>query len=229
MMRFGGVFVTMSRLRAPRSESTMYAPIGVRYVSGWPSIQPKSPPDALSAGMPSCGSGRSPATWQNAAITIVSSPNPMPIRPLSCTDDGWRNSHPARSSSRTGKTNAVRPMSMPNVYALMFAATGVPMKNHSVTAPAIANSTMRKGKPSRLSFLSRVSGPNARNSPPTARARPYHIRAGTPGLSSSPTYFFGAGADLRALEDVFERALLFSVLARAISPTVRGTDDIPPQ
>ena len=37
----------------------------------------------------------------------------MPMRPLSWTDDGCRNIQPASTSSRTGRTNASRPMSPP--------------------------------------------------------------------------------------------------------------------
>ena len=47
----------------------------------------------------------------------------MPMRPLSCTDDGCRNIQPASSSSSTGRTNASRPRSPPTVYALMVCAT----------------------------------------------------------------------------------------------------------
>ena len=45
--------------------------------------------------------------------------NPMPMRPLSCTDAGCRNSQPARRRSSTGSTKATRPTSPPAVYALM--------------------------------------------------------------------------------------------------------------
>ncbi len=67
----------------------------------------------------------------------------------------------------------------------MFAATSLPMKNHSFTAPRAASSTRRNGKPSRRSSFSSASGPKARKSPPTPWASPIHARTATGGLSAS--------------------------------------------
>jgi hypothetical protein len=73
------------------------------------------------------------------------------------------------------------------------------MKNHSTTAPAIASSTIRNGRPSLRCSFSRVSGPNARNRPPVPCARPIQARTMIGGFSVSPTYRFGAGAGLLAM------------------------------
>src|SRR5690606_29924482 len=109
-------------------------------------------------------------------------------------------------------------------------ATGLLMKNHSTTAPAIASSTRKNGKPSRRSDLSRFSCPKARKSPPVARARPCHARTGAAGRSGSPMCFLGAGADFAALP--FEEPprpdpeeFLGAVDDRAMGSTVRVTPD----
>src|SRR6188768_3553190 len=75
------------------------------------------------------------------------------------------------------------------------------MKNHSTTAPAIASSTIRNGRPSLRCSFSRVSGPKARNRPPIPCARPIQARTMIGGFSVSPTYRFGAGAGFRAPDD----------------------------
>ena len=200
-------------LSAVKMPSTMPAPMSVmRIASGSPIIHPNTPPASLSAGSPSRGCGRSPPMWQKPATEMTKSAKPMPMRPLSCTDAGCRKSQPARSRSRTGITNASLPTSPPAVYALMVCATSLPMKNHSLTAPAIANSTIRNGSPSRRWSFSSVSGPNARKSPPVPWASPIQARTISGGLSTSPTYRFGAGAGLAARdEDPFAGARPFLV------------------
>ena len=187
-MRFGGVFVRMSTLSSVRTPSTMHPPTSVSSIaSGSPIIHPKTPPAPLRAGSPSRGCGRPPAIWQKPAMVTTKRPKPMPIRPLSCTEDGWRNIHPARNTRSTGMTNATRPTSPPTEKALMAAPASVPMKNHSTTAPITARRTSRSGRPSRRWSFSSVSGPNARNRPPTPWASPIHARTVRAGLSSSPT------------------------------------------
>ena len=62
----------------------------------------------------------------------------MPIRVLSCTLDGWRNSQIANSSMITGSAKATRPTSPPKVYASRAMATGSSGLNHSMIAPATA-------------------------------------------------------------------------------------------
>ena len=187
-MRFGGVFVTMRTLKNVNSASTTYAPTDVnKNARGSPSIQPKRPPAFESAGSPVLGAGRPPATWQKPAIVTTSNPNPMPMRPLSCTEAGCRNSQPASTSNSTGMMKATRPTMPPTVNALMFAATALPMKNHSLTAPAIASTTRKNGNPSRRCSFSSDSGPNARNMPPVRCAIPIHARINTLGRSASST------------------------------------------
>ncbi|CAH0278516.1 hypothetical protein SRABI128_03582 [Microbacterium sp. Bi128] len=103
-------------LRIVSSDSAMYAPTSLNTrASGSPLSQPARPPARLSVGSPALGAGRPPATWQNPAIAMTNRAKPMPMRPLSCTDEGCRNSHPASRSSSTGKTKATRPMSPPKL------------------------------------------------------------------------------------------------------------------
>ena len=57
------------------------------------------------------------------------------------------------------------------------------MKNHSTTAPAIASTTMKKGRPSRRSSFASVSGPSARAAPPVTCASPIQARTSSGGRS----------------------------------------------
>ncbi len=77
--------------------------------------QPSTPPAAARATMPSDALGCPPNTWQSDAMDTSIRPRPMPIRVLSCTDAGCRNSHPAKTIMMTGSATASRPKSPPNV------------------------------------------------------------------------------------------------------------------
>ncbi len=107
----------------------------------------------------------------------------MPMRVLSWTDDGCRNSQAAKTTITTGRANETRPKSMPKVYASSMRAILSLIRNHSTTAPAIASRTRKNGKPSRRSSLASFSGPRARKSPPVRCANP--IQARTSGLCGS--------------------------------------------
>ncbi len=121
---------------------------------------------------------------------------PMPMRVLSCTLDGCRNSHAANSSMMTGSAKATRPNRPPKVYASRAIATGSFGLNHSTIAPVTAMSRMRKGTPSRRSSLARVSLPSSRNAPPAMWASPSQAAASGPCSIGSPrlgSFFVGAG------------------------------------
>ena len=95
---------------------------------------------------------------------------------------------PAREQQQQHGQHERHPADEPAaVYALMVCAISLPMKNHSTTAPAIASSTSRNGKPSLRWSFSSVSGPNARNRPPVPCARPIQARTMIGGFSVSPT------------------------------------------
>ena len=163
---------------------TTAAPISVMSrISGCASIQPRMPPARASTAMPSRGSGCPPNRWHRPETVRSSSPTPMPMRVLSCTELGCRKSHTAKSSMTTGRANATRPKSPPKVHESSAWAMGSLMKNHSTTAPAIASTTMKKGSPSRRSSLASVSGPSARAAPPVTCASPIQARTSSGGRS----------------------------------------------
>ena len=188
-MRFGGVLVRIRMLSAVSTPSTTPAPMSViSSASGSPSIQPKTPPASLSAGRPSRGCGRPPPTWQKPAIdedeqgeadadaAVVVDGCRMPEQPAREQQQQHGQHEGDAADEPAGRVGADR-----------LPATSLPMKNHSLTAPAIASSTMRNGRPSRRWSFSSVSGPKARNSPPVPCARPIQARTMSGGFSVSPT------------------------------------------
>ena len=98
---------------------------------------------------PASGCGLSLATWNSAAADTTSRAEPMPIRPLSCTDAGWRKSQSARIARNTGSPTATWPNRPPNVYCSIVTTTAFVRRNHSAAPPAIASSSSTKGTPSR--------------------------------------------------------------------------------
>ena len=185
-MRFGGVFVTMRSESTRSTITTAAAPTSVMsMMSGCASIQPRMPPARASTIIPSRGSGWPPNRWHRPETVRRSSASPMPMRVLSCTELGWRNSHTAKSSMMTGSANATRPTRPPNVHASRACATGSLMRNHSTTAPVMASSTMKNGSPSRRSSFWSVSGPSARAAPPVRCASPIQARTSRLGRSGA--------------------------------------------
>ena len=102
-MWLGGVFVMMNSDSTSSTMTIAVAPYPVvSAISGAPRSQPRMPPAMASEAMPSDGAGPPPKMWHSALTEISSTPRPMPMRPLSFTDDGCRNSQIANSSMMTG-------------------------------------------------------------------------------------------------------------------------------
>ena len=150
-------------------------------------------------------------------MVVSNIPTPMPMRVLSCTLAGCRNSHTASTNMMTGNAYATRPKSPPKVYESSATATPSLGRNHSTIAPAIASSRMRKGTPSRRSSLASVSLPSSRAAPPKTCARPIHAVVSSPGS-------FGGG--VLATGSRFVGALRAGV-ARELVVVVRERDDVP--
>ena len=240
-MRFGGVLVMMSSDSTTSRMTTIVAPTGVMSrMSGCASIQPRMPPARASTAMPSLGSGWPPKMWQSADTDRSSTPSPMPMRVLSCTELGCRNSHTANSSMTTGSANATRPNSPPNVHESSVCAMDSLMKNHSTTAPQIASTTMKNGSPSRRSSFCSVSGPSARAAPPATWASPIHARTSRFGpVGAAAAAFFDAADALVVVAGSFlvgavrepeprdgvPEARPFDLVLVAMVPTLRPTAD----
>ena len=180
-MRFGGVFVMMSTPSSRKTANSGTATQTLARSTGLATIQPSTPPARASTTAPSLGCGAPSAMWHRALTLRIMSPRPMPMRVLSCTLAGWRNSHAANRIMMTGRAKATRPSSPPNVHASSAIATGSVARNHSTIAPTIASRTMRNGMPSRRSSFARVSRPSIRNRPPVAWAMPIQITVRMPG------------------------------------------------
>ena len=164
--------------------------------------------------------------WQSALIEAISTPMPTPMRPLSLTDDGCRNSHTARTNRMTGSANASRPNRPPNVYASRAMATGSFGLNHSTIAPPKASNRRKNGTPSRSSSFARVSFPNSRAPAPTACASDIQPVVNSPGSCAGTGRFLTAGlragvrprvVDVRAREvDLVLVAMRSTVLPGAV-------------
>ncbi len=185
---------------------TIPAPIQVMTAeSGHARSQPSTPPALASCTIPSDGIGCELKTWHSPETETSRIPRPMPMRVLSWTELGWRNSQAANSTMITGRAYATRPKRPPNVQTSSVWATVLSIRNHSTTAPAMASRKRKKGTPSRRSSLANFSGPSARNAPPTMCASAIQMRTSRPGFGSAAGYFtvfwaavFAAG--LRAVE-----------------------------
>ncbi len=118
-MRFGGVFVMMNseKMQHDRRRAERPRPATPSWVSGHAAIQPMMPPALASCSLCTDGDGLPLATAQIAETLDSSRMPPMPMRVLSCTVDGCRNSQAANSSMMTGSAKATRPNRPPNVQA----------------------------------------------------------------------------------------------------------------
>ena len=103
-MRFGGVLVMMSSGQGEQDDDDGTATHSVASATSQEATsQPSTPPPVARARMPSTAWGWPPKMWQSALIDTSRRPRPMPMRVLSCTDDGCRNSQPAKRTMMTGR------------------------------------------------------------------------------------------------------------------------------
>ena len=209
MMNSESIITRMNTATAPGADST--------FTNELPKIQPTMPPPIASAPP---GWGCPPKMWQRPLTETSSRLSPTPMRPLSSTDDGCRNSQIANSSMITGSAKASRPNSPPKVQASRVIATGSLGLNHSTNAPAMARRKMKNGTPSRRSSLARVSRPKSLAAAPTVCAKPSQATVSSPDSATGGAFLAGdrrVGA-LEPRRAVVLRARGVEVLRVAMGP-----------